>query len=84
MTPIILPSGVVLNAYEVEEDIDELINKYPNLTYVDLGDCKEKLKLAYRLPNDTKLYILGIDTPNLYGNSTINVFNYEIYLKNGK
>ena len=81
--PIILPSGVTLNAYPAEEDIEELINKYPNLTFVDLGDCKDKLKLAYKLPSDTKLYILGIDTPNLYGNSTINVFNYEIYLKNG-
>ena len=83
MTPIVLPSGVTLNAYPAEEDINELIDKYPNLTYVDLGDCKDKLKLAYKLPNETKLYILGIDTPNLYGNSTINVFNYEIYLKNG-
>ena len=81
--PIVLPSGVALNAYPVEEDIEELIEKNPNLTYVDLGDCKNKLKIEYKLPDDTKLYILGIDTPNLYGNSTINVFNYEIYLKNG-
>jgi len=81
--PIELPSGVILNAYPAEEDIDKLIEKYPFITYVDLGECKDNLKYVYKLPNDTRLYILGIDTPNLYGNSTINVFNYEIYLKNG-
>ena len=81
--PIVLPSGVALNAYPSVEDLEDLINEYPNLTYVNLADCKDKLKYAYKLPNETILYILGIDTPNLYGNSTINVFNFEIYLKNG-
>ena len=83
IAPIELPSGVILNVYSTEQDIDKLIDKYPHITYVDLGECKEKLKYAYKLPNDTELYVIGIDTPNLYGNSTINVFNYEIYLKNG-
>ena len=81
--PIVLPSGVSLYAYNSEKDINELIQKFPNLSYVDLGNCKDKLKSAYQLPKETKLYILGIDSPNLYGNSSINAFNYEIYLKNG-
>ena len=81
--PIITPSGVVLNAFSSEADIEKLIDKYPNLTFVDLGECKDKLIESYNLLPLTKIYIIGIDTPNLYGNSSINVFNYELYLKNG-
>ena len=81
--PIITPSGVVLNAFSSEADIEKLIDKYPNLTFVDLGECKDKLREAYNLPQNIKFYIIGIDTPNLYGSSSINVFNYELYLKNG-
>ena len=76
-------SGITINAYNTEEDIDELMKINPNLTYVDLGDCNDKLKQAYNLPSDTKLFVLGIDTPNLLKSSSINNFNFEIYLSNG-
>ena len=81
--PIITPSGVVLNAVPSDASIDKLIDKYPNFTFVDLCECEDLLREAYHLPPNIKLYIVGIDTPNLYGNSSINVFNFEIYLKNG-
>ena len=81
--PIITTSGVVLNAFSIDAAQEELINKNPNMTFVELGECKEQLRESYNLPPDVKIYIVGIDTPNLYGNSSINVFNYEIYLKNG-
>ena len=83
LQPIQTSSGTTVNAYPSELPADTLIQKYPNLTYIYLGDCEEKLKAEYHLSNDTKLYILGIDSPNIYGNSSINIFNYEIYLKNG-
>ena len=81
--PIITNSGVVLNAFSSDAPMEKLIEKYPNFTFVDLGECKDKIVEANNLPKNIKLYIIGIDTPNLYGNSSINVFNFEIYLKNG-
>ena len=81
--PIITNSGVVLNAFSSDAPLEKLMEKYPNFTFVDLGECKDKIIEANNLPPNIKLYIIGIDTPNLYGNSSINVFNFEIYLKNG-
>ena len=83
LEPIVTPSGVALNVFSADTSIEEFIEKYPNLTYVDLGECKDKMKEANDLPEDTDLYIIGVDSPCLYGNSSVNVFNYEIYLKNG-
>ena len=82
LAPIVTPSGVVLNIFSADESMEDFIEKYPNLTFVDLGECKDKIKEANNLPEDQVLYILGIDSPCLYGNSSVNVFNYEIYLKN--
>ena len=81
--PIKTPSGVVLNAFSVDASLEELIEKNPNLTFIELGECKQKLIEAYNLPQNTKLYIIGIDIPELYGNSSINNFDYEVFLKNG-
>ena len=83
ITPIITPSGVALSAVSTDVTMNEFISKYPDLTYVDLGQCEDKLREAYHLPPDMKMYVIGIDSPNYHGNSSINVFNYEIYLKNG-
>ena len=77
--PIITPSGTTINIVPAEISTEVLNEKYPEITTVDLGECGEKLKSEY----NQDLYILGIDSPNLYGNSSINEFNYEIYLKNG-
>ena len=77
------PLGMTLNIYPTKAPKDILLEKNQNLTLVDLGDCEDKLKAEYYLPQETKLYILGIDSPNIKGKSSINVFNYEIYLQNG-
>ena len=79
LEPIITPSGTIINIVPAEISIEALNEKYPEITTVDLGECGEKLKSEY----NQDLYILGIDSPNLYGNSSINIFNFEIYLKNG-
>ena len=81
--PIITPSGVTFFAFSASESIDKLIDKYPNSTFIDLGECKEKLRKAYNLSEDVKLYVLGIDTPTSPYISSINTFNFEVYLKNG-
>ena len=35
------------------------------------------------MPEETELFILGIDSPNKNKNSSASVYNYEIYLENG-
>lgn len=37
LIPINTPSGVTLNAVSTDLSMKEFINKYPNLTYADLG-----------------------------------------------
>ena len=81
--PISTPSGTIIYGYPLNISQETLIEKNPNLTYIDLGNCKYKLIEAYNLDNETELFVLGIDSPNININSSINVFNYEIYLKNG-
>ena len=81
--PISTPSGTIIYDYPLNISQETLIEKNPNLTYIDLGNCKYKLIEAYNLDNKTELFVLGIDSPNININSSINVFNYEIYLKNG-
>ena len=83
LIPITTESGIAINAFSADASMENLIKKNPDLTFVDLGDCKKKLIGAYNLPPDTQLFIIGIDSPCLYDNSSISVFNYEIYLKNG-
>ena len=83
LIPITTDSGTAINAFSADASMENLIKKNPSLTFVDLGECKNKLKGAYNLPPDTQFFIIGIDSPCLYDNSSINIFNYEIYLKNG-
>jgi DNA ligase-4 len=54
-----------------------------NYSLVYLGDCEYKLKSYYNLSNNTELFILGIDSPNKDAASSINVYNYGVYLSNG-
>ena len=56
-----------------------------NITYseVDIGDCEKKLIDYYHLPENTELFILGIDSPNKDIKYTTSVYNYGIYLENG-
>ena len=82
-TPITSDNGITINGYSAEDNMDQLIKENPNLTFVDLGDCGSELKSAYSLPFDTKLFILAIDSPEFSRNSSINKFDYEIYLNNG-
>ena len=83
ISTIITSSGVALSAISTDASLDILIKKNPTLTYVNLEGCKNKLLESYKLSSETKIYIVGIDMPNLSGDSSINSFNYEVYLKNG-
>ena len=81
--PLITENGTTLHGYSVEENIDDLIKQFPNLTFVYLGDCGEKLKKAYGLSSNEKLLVLIEDKPNQDNSNSINIFNFDVYLENG-
>ena len=77
----ILPSpNIMIKAYTKFSEIDEINS---NFSYIELGECENELKNYYKLPNETILYILGIETPDKNKKSAINTYNYRVYLENG-
>ena len=75
-------TGIIIRGYSSKsENID--IKSETKYSYIDLGECENKIKDYYHLPYDTELFILGIDSPNKNKNSSASVYNYEIYLENG-
>ena len=77
----IIPSpNIVIKAYTKDIEINETNN---NFSIVYLGNCENKLISNYHLPNNTILYILGVETPNKNKRSSVNVYNYGVYLENG-
>jgi len=74
-------NGIIIRGYSTKSDNNmELEAKY---SQIDLGDCENKIKEYYNLKENTELFILGIDSPNKNKNSSVSVYNYEIYLENG-
>ena len=75
-------SGVIIHGYSTSSDDNSNEDKDSNYSLVYLGDCEYKIKSYYHLPNDTELFILGIDSPNKDFSSSIGVYNYGVYLEN--
>ena len=73
---------VTINMYQNEININDAKNKNPNLTFIDLGECTEKLKQYYHLPPNEKFYIVSLDITNKISNQPINSTNFKIYLAN--
>ena len=48
------PVQTTINIYPTKAPLEILVQKNPNITYIDLGDCEDKLKSEYNLPNETK------------------------------
>jgi hypothetical protein len=75
--------GITINIYEDGIELNELKNKYSNLTFIQLNQCKEKLIEYYNLNKTEKLFIISIDFYAKISTHIINDFNFEVYLKNG-
>ena len=75
---IYISSNILIKAYINE---DKKINS--NYSYIYLGSCEILLKENYHLSSDTLLYILVVESPNKNKNSSVNVYNYGVYLENG-
>lgn len=81
--PINTSPGISIYIYYNQSSVDEVFKVYTNLSVLYLNDCENKIKEEYKLAPDEKLYILGIDSPNIFNKSPVTVYNYEIFLENG-
>ena len=81
--PISTSPGIFIFAYYNKSNIEETNPNYSNLSFLYLNDCENLIKEQYNLLSNEKIYILGINTPDLYKNIPTNVYNYEIFLENG-
>ena len=79
----IIRNDTIISFYSTQSDIDTLISLNPNLTYVNLKDCKNLLINENKLDQNSDLLIIGIETIKYSENSILNDFNYEIYTKTG-
>ena len=75
--------GVTINIYQNDINLDEIKNKCDNLTFIDLGQCKEELRKIYNLKPEEKFYIISVDIISKVSNRVTNDNDFEIYLKNG-
>ena len=72
------------------KDTNEIINEIggfcitnkTNIISIHIGKCTNDLIKYYNYPEDTKFYILGIDSHNKLSNSSINNYQYYIYNEN--
>ena len=46
---ITTPVQTTINIYPTRAPLEILVQKNPNITYIDLGDCEDKLKSEYNL-----------------------------------
>ena len=83
MAPITLNSGDIVYGYNSEENKDDLIRKYSNITYINIDSCIDTVRQSYNLPTTEKIYIFVIDSPNYSINSLFSFYYYKFYLENG-
>ena len=75
--------SVSLVIYEDGLNINLFKFNYSNLTYMNLGECHDKLIDFYNLNKNEKLYILSVDSNAKLSKKYTNDYSFEIYLKNG-
>ena len=80
----LINNDTIISFYSTQSDLDTLIDLNPNLTYVNLKDCKNLLISENKLEEKSELLILGIETKNNEEDSITNIFSYEIYTTTGE
>ena len=81
-TSITTESGIIISGYSTKS-VDEEIEKGVTHSLVYLGECEDKLREYYKIPDFMDIFIFGIDTPNKNKSYATTVYNYEVYLDNG-
>ena len=75
---------MIYYCYSSKSSLNTLMEINSYLTYVNLKDCEKMLMNENNLQNHSDLLILGIESPSLSKNSSINNFNYEIFTRKGE
>ena len=81
-TSITTELGITIHGYSTKS-VDEEIEKDVSYSLVYLGECEDKLRKYYKIPDYVDIFIFGIDTPNKNKSYVTTVYNYEVYLDNG-
>ena len=82
-TVISTESGIIMHVYSTESVNNNIENDDIKYSLVYLGECENKLREYYHLPEDIEIFIFGIDTPNKNKSFVTTIYNYEVYLENG-
>ena len=69
-----------MSCYSSKTDLDTLINLNPNLTFINLEECVNKLLVENYIKENSDLLIIVQENFNI---SNKDNFNYEIYTKDG-
>ena len=80
--PILNSKDIAISGYFANEETYEE-SKDSNYSLLYLNDCEKLLKSAYNLPENSKLFILQIESRNREKKSAINSYSYAIFLENG-
>ena len=75
--------GISTNIYKNDIDLETAKNNNPNLTFIDLGECEDKLKEYYNLNSSQAFCIISVDYLSKFSNKSTFDFNFELYLDNG-
>ena len=75
--------GVSINIYTNNINLENAINKNYNLTFIELGQCANRLREYYKLSSEQKFCIISVDMLTKNSKKPTNDFVYEIYLDNG-
>ena len=74
--------GVTINIYTNNINLGNAINKNDNLTFIELGQCENRLREYYKLSSEQKFCIISVDMLTKNSKKPTNDFVYEIYLDN--
>ena len=82
-TIITMKSGIVIRAYSSNSKYNTIVDEGIPYSIINLGECENKLREYYNIPENKEIYIFGINSPNKNKSFSTTTYNYEIYLENG-
>ena len=75
--------SIIYYCYSSKSNIYNLSLLNPNLTFISITDCEQKLIKEHYLTQNSELIILGKQEPSHSENSVIYDFDYQIHFDNG-
>ena len=76
--------NTTIYSYDIESNVDELMNKYSNLTFIEITQEQiNEIREYFNLDKNEKLYFLVIDTASNDSMTATSYYNYKLLLENG-